>query len=524
MIKNDKWLVAISISFGSLMATIDTSIVNVAIPYIRGNVGASIEEITWVSTSYIIAMVLVMPLTGIFGALFGQKRFYLASLIVFITGSFLCGLARTLESLILFRILQGFGAGALQPMQQAILKQVFPQKEQGMAMAVFSMIIMAGPAIGPTLGGWLTDNYSWPWIFYVNLPIGLAGIFCTWKNYTEPKELVSANQKRGTELKKNMDWIGIALLIITVSSMQYCLEEGNQKDWFESSLITASAIIFCISCVFLIIREFTYTHPILNLRVFADRTFLMATLVATAVFSVLMGSMFILPLFMQELLGFNATLAGLTMMPRAIAMMVCAPIVGRLYNEINPVLIMAFGAFVFVISAFMQSHLTLQSSSYDIILTLIFSGIGISCLFVPIATIALTFIPEHQIADAAGLNSFARQIGGSIGIAVFATLLTQYSEIARKSISWHFTLLRPEFAQGWAAQMKSAASLGYQASQQMLTEFYGAKATVQGTVLAFEKIFLLQGVGFLCVIPLFFLLKVDTKKLSDSKTDIIGGE
>src|SRR5512139_1964123 len=219
------------------MATIDTSIVNVALPSIRGELGASLQEITWISTAYMIAMVLVMPLTGFLGSFFGQKRVYLASLILFTVGSFLCGTARSLEMLVLWRILQGLGGGALQPTQQAILRQTFPPEEQGMAMALFSMVIMVGPAVGPVLGGYITDNASWPWIFYVNLPVGLLGIYLTFRNVHEPADVLAANRARAEVAKKNLDYAGLILMTVFIAAMMYVFEKGSSEDWFNSTKI-----------------------------------------------------------------------------------------------------------------------------------------------------------------------------------------------------------------------------------------------------------------------------------------------
>src|SRR6185312_6281101 len=245
----NKWLVAVSIAFGSLMATIDSSIVNVALPNIRGELGASIQEITWISTAYMIAMVLVMPLTGFLGGFCGQKRVYLISMVTFVLGSALCGTARTLPALIFYRILQGLGGGALQPSQQAILRQTFPPEEQGIAMALFSMVIMIGPAVGPVLGGYITDNYSWPWIFYINLPVGIIGIMMTLQNVHEPEDVRIANRARAESARKNLDIAGIVLMVVGVGALQYLFEEGPQDDWFSSMEIRIAAFVAVVGLI-----------------------------------------------------------------------------------------------------------------------------------------------------------------------------------------------------------------------------------------------------------------------------------
>lgn len=506
----NKWLVTVSIAFGSLMASIDSSIVNVALPQIRSAVGATIEEITWVSTAYIIATVLVMPLTGFLGTFFGQKRVYLASLVLFVAGSALCGLASSLPTLVFFRALQGFGAGALQPTQQAILRQTFPPKEQGMAMAMFAMVIMVGPAVGPTLGGYIVDNYSWQWIFYINVPVGFIGTFMTWRYVIEPPDVLSANRERAAAQRKHLDIAGIVLMCIGVSTLQYVLEEGPRDDWFDSPMIVGLSALAAVSLGLFIIRELTAVAPVVNLRLFRDKTFASGTAIGGIMFAMLMGSMFLLPVFMQEMLGFDATVSGTTLMPRTLAMMLVMPIIGRIYNHVPPAIIVGIGGIFFAIGSYQLSHITLLSSSTDIVIPLLITGVGFACLFIPLTTAALTFIPRAQLADAAGLNSFVRQIGGSFGLTIFATMLSNYGKRATASVSWNVTSLRPDVvarADAMAASFQAHGMSAVDAKQAALRALAGAVAR-QGAVLAFEKTFLLQGVIFLAVLPLLFFLRV----------------
>ena len=506
----NKWVVALSVAFGSLMATIDSSIVNVAMPHIRGAVGASIAEITWVSSAYIISMVLVMPLTGLLGALFGQKRLYLGSLILFVVGSMLCGMASSLPVLILFRIVQGIAAGSLQPSQQAILRQTFPLEEQGMAMALFSAVIMIGPAIGPTLGGLLTDNFSWPWIFYINLPVGLIGIFMTWRNVIEPDDIREANEKKSKLLRKNIDWIGVFLLVFGVSSFQYLLEEGGSRDWLHSHFMVLGAISSIAALLFFVIRELHIPHPIIQFRLFQNRTYLSATLIGGLLFALLMGNMFLLPLYMQEILGFNATLSGLLLMPRSLAMIVVTPIVGKFYNQVSPAIIVAIGMVFFVIGNLFLSHLTMQSSFSHIIIPLLLNGVGLSCLLVPLTTTALSQISRHELSEAAGLSSFVRQTGSAFGLTFSATLLTQFSREAHSALSTHVTGLRPELWQQGGVHMREQLSRGVGMSRVpgVWVEGLAHQVHQQAMVLAFDKIFLLQGLIFLLALPLLFFLRV----------------
>jgi DHA2 family multidrug resistance protein len=507
----NKWVVALSIAFGSLMATIDSSIVNVAVPHIRGSVGATVEEITWVTTAYIVAMVLVMPLTGLLGALLGQKRLYLGSLVLFVLGSVLCGMARSLPALVVVRVLQGLGAGALQPSQQAIMRQTFPAAEQGMAMAIFSMVIMIGPAIGPTLGGYITDNWAWPWIFYINVPIGVLGVLMTWKNVHEPVDVRLANAQRAAGMRANMDWLGIALMAVGISTLQFFLEEGPAKDWLESTPILVTGVVAFVALTAFVIRELSFSHPVVNLRLFADKTFASATAIGAVVFAALMGSMFLLPVFMQELMGYDATESGIALMPRSLAMLVVTPVVGKLYSRVPPALLIAFGALTFVVGNLQLSHITLASSTADVVMPLAISGVGLACLMIPLMTAALTHIARKDLADAAGLTSFVRQIGGSIGLTIFATLLSRFASQAKVGVAAQVTLLRPEVQAQFAASLHQVAAriADPNLAHALTIKMLAGRVAVQSMVLAFEKSFLLQGLVFFAVLPLLVFLKTD---------------
>jgi MFS transporter, DHA2 family, multidrug resistance protein len=506
----NKWLVTLSITFGTLMGAIDSSIVNVALPHIRGAVGATLQEITWISTSYAVALVLVMPLTAFLGRLFGQKRVYLACLVLFLVGSFLCGTASTLPSLVVYRLLQGFGAGALQPTEQAILRQTFPPKEQGMAMALFGMAVMIGPAIGPTLGGYIVDHYHWSWIFFINLPVGVVGLFMVASFVHEDPELLEQNRALAEQQRRNVDWWGIAFLWIGLATLEYFLEEGARDDWFDSRLITAVFLVAIFALAAFIIRELTAKAPAVDLRLFADPVFLSGTVIGGLMFAMLMANMFLLPIFMQELLGFTAVQSGIALMPRMLIMMVAVPIVGRIYNAVSPRVVIAFGVIVFAISSWQLSHLTLQSGTSDIVIPLLVQGVGFACLFVPLTTVALASIPRHRMADATGLNSLIRQIGGAIGLAIFATLLGSYAVVARAGIDPHLTTTRPEvwqrlqmMQQGFMARGMDAAS----AKSAALRALAGT-AMQQSTVLSFDRIFILAGALFLVVLPLLYFLRM----------------
>ncbi len=507
--RTNKWVVTISITFGTLMGAIDASIVNVALPHIRGAVGATVQEITWITTGYAIALVLVMPFTAFLGRLFGQKRVYVASLVLFLIGSALCGLADSLVTLVLFRLLQGFGAGALQPTEQAILRQTFPPKEQGMAMAVFGMAVMLGPAIGPTLGGYIVDHWHWSWIFFINLPVGAVGLFMVMSFVHEDEEIRQKNQALAEAQRKNVDWMGIGLLAVALITLQYFLEEGQRDDWFDSWLMVGCFFVALVTLVAFVIRELTTPVPAVNLRLFRDPVFASGTIIGGLMFSMLMASMFLLPLFMQEVLGFTATQSGLALMPRVLVMMVATPFVGRVYNRVSPRVFIALGVALVSLGSFDLSALTIDSGQHDVIAAIVVQGVGFSCLFVPLTTLALSRIPRHLLADATGLNSLVRQIGGAIGLAVIATFLTNHQVVAHTALASELSATDPDVYRRLAQTSAALAAGGADQATAAASSLAVLEGTVreQASVLAFEWVFVLAAILFITIIPLVFFLR-----------------
>lgn len=464
---------------------------------------------------------MVMPLTGFLGAFFGQKRVYLASLVLFVVGSALCGLARSLPVLVCFRVIQGLGAGALQPTQQAILRQTFPPHEQGMAMAMWAMAVMIGPAVGPSLGGVIIDTYSWPWIFYINLPVGALGAFMTWRFVHEPDDVRRANRARAEHQRRSLDVAGIVLMCTGVASLQYLLEEGPRADWFESTRIVVAAVVALVALGAFVAQELVAEAPVVNLRLFRDPTFASGTALGAVLYAVLMGSMFLLPVFMQELLHYDATHSGVMLMPRTVAMMVATPIVGRLYARVPPAVTMGVGVLLFMVASFGLSHITLQSSQGDIVVPLLITGVAFACLFIPLTTAALAKVPRPLLADAAGLSSFVRQLGGTVGLTVFATLLSRYATEASAALRGSVTELRPEVGIELATLRGGLVERGMPAASAdaAALKMAAGRVTAQGFVLAFEKSFLLQGMAFIAVLPLLFFLRVDAKQRGSAPTE-----
>lgn len=505
----NKWLVALSVTFGTLMGAIDTSIVNVALSQIRGAVGATVQEITWISTGFAIATVMVMPLTAFLGRLWGQKNVYMACLVLFIAGSALCGIAWNLPSLVIFRALQGFGAGALQPTEQAILRQTFPPKEQATAMALFAMAVMIGPAVGPTLGGFIVDNFHWSWIFFINVPVGVLGLFMVWRFVEEPADLKSAMHAQAVKQRKNVDWAGIGLLWTALGAIQYVLEEGQAEDWFESPLIVWLSMLAVFSGVAFVFRELTATAPAVNLRLFKDRTFASGTIVSASMFAVMMSGMFLLPLFMQELLGFTATQSGIALMPRTLAMLVCMPIVGRIYNRFPPWLLAILGLIGMGYGQYMLGGLTLQSTSVNVVSAIVLQGVGMSLMMVPMQTVVLSTIPRHQLPDATGLSSLMRQLGGSVGLAIFATLLSRYGLQIRSTLSAHVIAERPIVLTRLTQLQTGLQAHGIDSSnaRDLALRMLSGTVTREAMMMAFEKLFVIGALAFVVVLPLLLLLQ-----------------
>ena len=502
----NKWLIAAAVTFGTLMGTIDTSIVNVALPHLRGTLSASVEEITWVSTGYIVACVIIMPLTAWLGARFGRKRIYMSGLLLFLIGSFFCGAARTLPTLVFFRILQGLGAGALQPTEQAILRETFPPKEQGMAMGLYGFAIMLGPAIGPTLGGYIVDNYSWPWIFYINLPVGVVGLMMVWRVVQDPPYL--------ERVKGGVDWWGLGLLVVGLGALQTLLEQGEQYNWFESKLNVLYAGIAIAAISMFIVFELTVEKPAVNLRVLKNRSLSTGTAIGAVLGAVLFSTLFLLPIYMQEFLGYNAMQTGLALMPRSLVMLVTIPIVGAIYNKTSPRVVITFGLALGAFTCFQMSHFTLTTSHEEILWPQMIQGVALACIFIPLSTVALATIERKRMGDATGLNNLVRQLGGSFGVAIFAALLDRYTIGARVGLIPHVAAGDPDVRSRLAMMQSMFMRGGADAASayQRAVALLDGQVGMQAAMIGFDHAFFMAGLVFCVSIPLVALLDDGRKK------------
>lgn len=500
------WMVAITVVLPMFMEVLDTTVVNVSLPHIAGNLSAGVDESTWVLTSYLVSNAIVLPLSGWFSTLFGRKRFYMACVALFTASSLLCGLAPSLGLLVLCRVLQGAGGGALQPVSQAILVESFPREKRGMAMAIFGMGVVLAPIIGPTLGGWITDNYSWRWIFLINIPVGVVSLGLTQLLIFDPPYLERKTIKQGLRI----DYIGLGLLSLGLGFLQVVLDKGEREDWFGSDFIIRSAVVSAVALVAVLIWEFRAKDPVVDLRLlFGNRNFFLSTVTMFALGVVLYGSTVLLPIFLQTLMGYNATLSGLVLSPGGIVVLVLMPVVGWLLSKTEARWLVLVGISVTSLSLFQMANFNLDIDFKTAMMARVYQSVGMAFLFVPINTMAFSTIAKERTNRATGLINLARNLGGSFGIATVTTLLARRSQFHQSVLVGHITSL--DFSYQQMVANATAALIGkgadpVQAARQAHGLLYGLVQR-QAAMLAFLDNFWVLGVGFLVLIPLLFLMR-----------------
>ena len=500
--RSNRGLATLSILLGSIMATIDTSVVNIALVRIEATFGATIQQVTWVTTSYLITVVLVMPLTAWLASVLGRKRMYLFSVIIFTGASALCGLSRTLGQLIAFRVLQGIGGGALQPVAQAIMRETFPQRQQAQAMGLFGMLVLLGPAIGPTLGGYLVDNFSWPWIFFVNLPVGVLSVLMVSQFIVDPPYM------RARGLQK-VDVVGIGLMVVGLTSLLTMLEQGERDGWFGSPFILALGVVAAVTITAFILWELYTPAPAVNLRILADSSFAAGTLIIGVLGVALFGGLILLPLFLQNLLGYDATQAGLALMPRSLTMVLVMPIAGALYNRLGVYVMALFGLLLAAASTFLMARFTLETGPLQILIPQIMQGLAFGFIFVSISTTAMSTIPRPQMQAASGLYNLVRQLGGSLGTAIVVTLVDHKVTTASANLVRYASPFNPTFMHWWQTIQSGFAARGIDQGRARLQalSMLGREINRQASVVAFDYAFAVMAVLFLCCLPLVLLLR-----------------
>jgi len=432
------WLIAIPVMLATFMVILDTSIVVVALPYIAGNLGATQDESTWVLTSYLVANAVILPASAWLSSFFGRKNFLIVCTIVFTVASATCGIAVSMSMLVVARVLQGIGGGAMQPLSQAILLESFPPTQRGTATALFGLGVVVAPIIGPTLGGWLTDQYSWRWTFYINLPVGILATVLMLMMIEDPPYIRAARPRR-------IDAAGFAFMALFLATLQVVLDKGQDADWFAAVWLRWLAGISAVSLVTFIIREFLIDHPIVDLRIFGNRNFAVSA-VLFGLFGLSVYALITLqPLFLQSLLGYPAFDAGLSVTPRGIGALAALLLVGALLPRVNAKFLVAIGFGLTAVASFLLSRLTLQISMSSVVLANILSGLGTSFIFVPLTTLAIGTLRNEQIGNATGMQNLVRNVGGSIGLSYVATMLQRYAQVHQALMVGHLSQVSPQY-------------------------------------------------------------------------------
>jgi len=506
-IGSSRWIILLGLITAAIMEVLDTTIVNVALPQMAGNLGATQQEISWVSTGYILSNVVVLPMTAFFTERFGRRRYLTASIIIFAIASFLCGTSDSLVELVVWRIVQGAGGAALLSTAQATIRQIFPREQQGLVQAVFLLGIIVAPTLGPTLGGWITDNYTWNWCFFINVPIAIVSTFLVTTFLLDPP-----GQRRHTGA---VDWLGITLLTVGLGSLQYVLEEGNQDDWFNDAWILRLAIVAGVCLITMVWWELTprNKHPIINFGVLRNRELAASIFLFVALGFGLYGGVFIFPLFTQSLLHFTPTETGLALLPGGLATAATALICGRLLNGprplVDPRVLIALGVAIFVLAMWDLGHLTTQAGEPDVRLALIVRGAGLGFLFTPINNVAYASLKPSEAQQAAGLINLARQLGGSFGIAILATFITVHTQVHRVDLLANVypgQRLVDERVQAITGNL-IAHGYGPEAAHRAALALLDQQVMRQASMLSYNDAWLLLLLSFLVVSPAIFLLR-----------------
>jgi DHA2 family multidrug resistance protein len=498
-----KWILTFTVILASMIELIDVSIVNVALPQMMGNLGASLDEAAWVVTSYVVANVIVVPMAGWLAMRFGRRTYFTSSIVLFTVASFFCGQADGIWTLVFFRFLQGIGGGALLSISQAILVETFPPEELGLATGLFGLGVVVGPTIGPTLGGWITDNYSWPWIFYVNLPVGALAALLAFTFVTD-----SPDDADGAD--RAVDWWGIAFLTLGIGSLQIVLERGEAEDWFATPYIVALAAAAVFGIVAFVVRELSTEEPIVDLRVLGDRSLALGSLFTFVLGFGIYASVFVFPVFAQGLLRFSAMQTGLILLPGAIATACVMPIVGKLLQRgASPRLLTALGFASLAVFAWLVSQSTLLSGRPDFFAALIFRGLGVGLVFVPLTTLALGNLKGAEVAQGSGLTNMMRQLGGSFGVALISTYISRVQWEHRSELVTNVTrydLGAVERLSSWTAAFM-ARGVSWLDAQRGAYGLLERAVVGQTLLLSYMDAFRLMALFFVACIPLLVFFK-----------------
>jgi DHA2 family multidrug resistance protein len=499
------WVIALVVSMATFMEVLDTSIANVSLPHIAGDLSVTQDESTWVLTSYLVSNAVVLPISGWLATRIGRKRFYMTCVALFVVSSFLCGIAPTLGTLVLCRVLQGIGGGGLAPSEQAILVDTFPPAKRGAGMAIYGMAVVVAPAIGPTLGGFITEHLSWRWVFFINIPVGLLSLFLTSRIVTDPPHLEEMRSRAG-----RVDYVGLALISTGLGCLEYVLDKGQEEDWFNSTAIVGSAAAAAICLVSFVIWEWREEHPVIDVRMFKGRTFASGSAIMLLVGVLLYAPTVLLPAFEQTLMGYTAEQAGQTMSPGGLAMILLMPLAGALVARVDPRRLLAIGAGLLATSLFyMSRHLDVGMGFGTAVSLRLFQTTGFAFLFVPINALVYAGVPPQKNNAVAGIMNLGRNIGGSIGIAIATTTIARHAQFHQLELTTHTNNYNRAFralVTGIERSLERTGASAAEAAHRALAVVY-RQVELQATQLAYLDAFRTLALAALCMLPLLALAR-----------------
>ncbi len=502
--RHNPWGIAMTVTLATFMEVLDTTIVNVSLPHIAGSLSADQDSSTWVLTSYLVSNAIVLPASGWIANRVGRKRFYMSCVALFAASSFLCGIAPSLGTLIFFRVLQGVGGGGLQPSEQAILADTFPQEKRGMAFAIYGMAVVLAPAIGPTLGGFITDNASWRWIFFINVPVGVASLILTSRLVEDPPYVARARRQR-----QQVDYVGLSLVILGLGCLQYILDKGQREDWFHSPVILAFTIVAAVALIVLVIWEYFHPAPIIDIRLLLNRNFALSFAMMFMLGAALFGTTVLLPLFLQTVMGYTAQQSGEALSPGGVVVIILLPIVGKLLSRVQARWLILFGFVSLSWAMFHMTNIYPGISFSDAVWYRIDQSIALAFLFVPINTIAYIGVPIEKNNEVSSLTNLARNIGGSVGISAATTMLARRAQFHQARLVAHASDLEPNFRDVSARIASYLMQRGLSAADATFAaagRIYG-ELVRQATVLAYNDTLYVFALTCAVMIPFVFLLR-----------------
>ena len=499
----NKWIITLAVMIPTLIEILDTSVANVALNHIQGSLSAGQEEVTWVLTSYLVANAIVIPMSGWLARALGRKRYLMGSLVMFTASSLLCGAATSLPQLIFFRILQGIGGGGLQPMSQAILLETFPARQRGLAMSIFGMGVVLGPILGPLLGGYLTDNFTWRWIFYINLPVGILALFMVQTFVFDPSYMERREQG------EKVDTVGLALLALGIGSLQIVLDKGQTEDWFSSNLILGLSLVAGVSLVTLVFWELAHDRPIIDLRILKNVSFATGNAVMFLGFFAFFGSIVLLPMYLQGLMGYTAFLAGLVLGPGGAVALIAMPVVGKLTERVDSRLLLGLGLVVNSAALWLMSGFNLHIDFATAVDARLLQGVGMPLFFVSLSYLTYATVPREQMNNAASIYNLLRNLGGSFGVAFVTTLLARRAQHHQSHLILHLSDLSPNYAQHVHTLTQALdQKLGAMANHTLLAKgLIYQQMQAEASALAFNDTFYIQALLFLALLVSLFLMR-----------------